>query len=55
LIQVIRAPDMRSRLVAAGAEVMTSTPKETTDFLAGEARRWEGLIQRAGKLLEGNA
>jgi tripartite-type tricarboxylate transporter receptor subunit TctC len=55
LIQVIRTPDMRARLVAAGAEVMTSTPQETTAFLAGEARRWGGLIQRAGKQLEGNA
>jgi len=55
LIQVIRAPELRARLAAAGAEVMTSTPQETTAFLQGEARRWGGLIQRAGKQLEGNA
>jgi tripartite-type tricarboxylate transporter receptor subunit TctC len=55
LIQVIRMPDMRARLAAAGAEVMTSTPRETTDFLAAEAKRWSGLIQRAGAQLEGNA
>lgn len=55
LIQVIRMPDMRSRLLAAGAEVMTSSPKETDQFLATEGRRWAGVIQRAGNQLEGNA
>jgi len=54
LIQVIRAPDIREKLVAAGAEAMTSTPAETTEFLAREARRWAGVIQRAGTQLEGN-
>lgn len=55
LIQVIRAPELRARLAAAGAEVMTSSPQETTAFLQGEAKRWGGLIQRAGQQLEGNA
>jgi tripartite-type tricarboxylate transporter receptor subunit TctC len=55
LIQVIRSPDLRARLAAAGAEVMTSTPAETTTFLQGEAKRWGGLIQRAGTQLEGNS
>jgi tripartite-type tricarboxylate transporter receptor subunit TctC len=54
LIRAIRAPEMRARLVAAGAEVMTSTPKETADFLAAEAKRWASVIQRAGAQLEGN-
>lgn len=54
LIQVIRAPDIREKLVAAGAEAMTSTPAETTEFLAREARRWADVIQRAGAQLEGN-
>lgn len=55
LIAVIRSPDLRARLVGAGAEVMTTTPKETSDFLAREAKRWAGVIQRAGKQIEGNA
>jgi tripartite-type tricarboxylate transporter receptor subunit TctC len=55
LIAVIRQPEIRAKLAAAGAEVMTSTPKETSAFLDGEARRWSGLIDRAGKQLEGNA
>ncbi len=55
LIAVIRSPELRARLAAAGAEVMTSTPQETTAFLQAEARRWGGLIRRAGQQLEGNA
>ena len=55
LIQVIRSPDIRSRLAAAGAEVMTSTPQETSEFLVREGKRWADVIQRAGAQLEGNA
>ena len=55
LIAVIRAPELRAKLAAAGAEVMTSTPKETSEFLAREAKRWGDLIARAGNQLEGNA
>ena len=55
LIRVVRSPDMRARLVAAGAEVMTSSPAETTEFLVRESKRWASVIQRAGSQLEGNA
>ena len=54
LIAVIRLPDIRARLASLGAEVMTSTPKETSEFLSKEGKRWGGLITRAGKQLEGN-
>ncbi len=53
LIGVIRSPDIRARMVAAGAEVMTSTPTELEVFIASERKRWAGVIQRAGKELEG--
>jgi tripartite-type tricarboxylate transporter receptor subunit TctC len=52
---VIRTPEIRARLAALGAEVMTSTPKETSEFLTKEGKRWSDLIARAGKQLEGNA
>ena len=47
----------RRRFAAAtpGAEVLTTTPKETNDFLGREARRWGAVIQRAGNQLERNA
>jgi tripartite-type tricarboxylate transporter receptor subunit TctC len=55
LVAVIRMPDIRAKLAGAGAEVMTSTPKETSEFLAKEGKRWSELIARAGNQLEGNA
>jgi len=54
MIAVIRSPDIREKLVAAGAEAMTSTPAETSEFLARESKRWASVIQRAGAHLEGN-
>jgi tripartite-type tricarboxylate transporter receptor subunit TctC len=54
LIAVIRAPEVRARLSAAGAEVMTSTPLEMNQFLVSERQRWSGVISRAGKSLEGS-
>ena len=53
LISVIRTPQLRARLAAAGAEVMTSTPAELSTFLANERKRWGNVIQKAGKKLEG--
>ena len=53
LIGVIRSPDVRARMVAAGAEVMTSTPAELEGFITSERKRWASVIQRAGKELEG--
>ena len=54
LIQVIRMPEIRARLVALGAEVTTSSPTETTQWVATDRKRWASVIQRAGKQLEGN-
>jgi tripartite-type tricarboxylate transporter receptor subunit TctC len=55
LVATIRIPDIRAKLAAAGAEVMTSTPKETSEFLDREVKRWSALIAKAGNQLEGNA
>jgi tripartite-type tricarboxylate transporter receptor subunit TctC len=55
LISVIRSPELRARLAAAGAEVMTSTPAELSTFLTNERKRWGDVIQKAGKELEGTA
>ena len=55
LISVIRSPDIRARLVAAGAEVMTSSPAELNAFLVADRKRWSSVIDRAGKEIEGTA
>jgi tripartite-type tricarboxylate transporter receptor subunit TctC len=53
LIQVIRAPDIRARLIELGAEVMTGSPAQTNQWLTTDRARWASVIQRAGTTLEG--
>jgi tripartite-type tricarboxylate transporter receptor subunit TctC len=53
LVQVVRAPEIRARLVELGAEVMTSSPLETSAFIATDRQRWARVIERAGKQIEG--
>jgi tripartite-type tricarboxylate transporter receptor subunit TctC len=53
LIKVIRMPEIRARLVELGAEVLTMSPTETTQFVVQDRERWSGVIQRAGKDIEG--
>ena len=55
LIGVIRSPEVRARLLQAGAEVQTSTPAELSTFITVERKRWSGVIERAGKQLEGTS
>ncbi|MCY1290799.1 Tripartite tricarboxylate transporter family receptor [compost metagenome] len=52
LIKIIRAPDLRSQLVAQGAEVVTMTPAETGKFFVAEQARWAGVVKQAGIKLE---
>ena len=53
LVGVIRSPELRARLVEAGAEVMTSTPADLSEFIMTDRKRWASVIQRAGAQLEG--
>lgn len=55
LISVIRKPELRARMLEAGAEVSTGTPAELTAFIKSEETRWGGVIKRAGKNIEGMA
>jgi tripartite-type tricarboxylate transporter receptor subunit TctC len=55
LISVIRIPEIRARLIELGAEVMTSSPAETTQFVQKDRERWASVIQRAGTNIEGTA
>jgi tripartite-type tricarboxylate transporter receptor subunit TctC len=53
LVQVVRAPDIRARLVELGAEVMTSSPQETSAFITTDRQRWARVIERVGNQIEG--
>jgi tripartite-type tricarboxylate transporter receptor subunit TctC len=42
------APEIRSRMIAAGAEPFTSSPQEFAAFIRAEARKWAEVIRTAG-------
>ncbi len=47
LIQVIRSPEVRSRLTAQGAEVVTMAPEEQDKFFKQERARWSAVVNEA--------
>ena len=55
LVKVIRTPEIRARLVELGAEVTTSSPAETTQWVVTDRKRWANVLERAGKNVEGTA
>jgi tripartite-type tricarboxylate transporter receptor subunit TctC len=52
LVQVIRSPDVRSRLAVQGAEVVTMTPAEQDKFFVQERARWQAVVNDAKIQLE---
>jgi tripartite-type tricarboxylate transporter receptor subunit TctC len=45
---MIKRPDVREKLLAAGAEPVSMTPQEAARHIEMEARRWGELIHKAG-------
>jgi tripartite-type tricarboxylate transporter receptor subunit TctC len=52
LVQVIRSPEVRSRLTAQGAEVVTMSPDEQDKFFKQERARWQTVVNEAQIKLE---
>jgi tripartite-type tricarboxylate transporter receptor subunit TctC len=52
LVQVIRSPEVRSRLTAQGAEVVTMSPEEQDKFFKQERARWQTVVNEAQIKLE---
>ena len=52
LVRIIRSPEVRARLVAQGAEVVTMTPPEFTQFFNTERARWSKVVAEAGVRLD---
>lgn len=47
LVQAIRSPEVRSRLTAQGAEVVTMSPEEQDKFFKQERTRWQAVVNEA--------
>lgn len=45
--KMIKQPDVREKLLAAGAEPVAMTPAEATRHIESEAQRWAALIHKA--------
>ena len=52
LVRIIRSPEVRARLVAQGAEVVTQSPAEFTQFFTTERNRWAKVVAEAGVRLD---
>lgn len=48
MAEIVRAPDVQTRLVEAGDEPVEGTPAQMAAFLREEAQRWAGVIKSAG-------
>lgn len=46
--EVLAAPAARDRLLALGAVPKSSSPKQLTDLIAADIRRWTEVIEKAG-------
>ena len=52
IVAALAMPDVRSRVVAAGTEPLTTTPAEFAAMIRDETRKWADVIRRAGVKLE---
>lgn len=48
LAEVLKDPEIETKLKGFGAEPIGSTPQELDDFRRAEMRKWEGVVKEAG-------
>jgi len=47
-VRAIRSPDLRERLITAGADPAGNTPEQYTAFVQDEITKWDKVIKAAG-------
>jgi tripartite-type tricarboxylate transporter receptor subunit TctC len=47
IVKVLRTPDIENRIVAQGAQPLTSTPPEFAAFVQSESAKWARIIKSA--------
>jgi tripartite-type tricarboxylate transporter receptor subunit TctC len=47
IVEALSVPEIRERVLAAGAEPLASTPQEFAAFIRDEARKWAQVIKTA--------
>ena len=48
IAEVLKQPEMRTRLTADGSEVIGNTPEQFTQFLIADAKKWGPLVGQMG-------
>jgi tripartite-type tricarboxylate transporter receptor subunit TctC len=48
LVAIVKAPDLRERLLAMGVEPIGSTPEELAEHMKRELRKWAKVIELSG-------
>lgn len=52
IVNALKAPEVRARFAAQGAEVATATPAEFGDFVKREITKWSKVIKDAGARID---
>jgi tripartite-type tricarboxylate transporter receptor subunit TctC len=47
IVNALRSPEVKSKILATGAEVVTSTPEEFEKFIQAEIMKWGRIIKQA--------
>ena len=48
IVDIMRAPDMRERLISQGAEPQTNTPEQFAAYIKSEITKWAKLVRDTG-------
>jgi len=48
LVDIMRAPDVREKLLAQGAEPLTDTPEHFAAYIRSEIGKWANVVRQAG-------
>ena len=52
IVKIMRAPDVRDRLLADGSEVAVSTPEDFRLYMLADLAKWARLVKESGAKLE---
>ncbi len=52
IVAILKTPDVRERVLAAGSEVVASTPEEFAAFIKAEVLKWAKIVKDAGIALQ---
>ena len=48
LVEIVRTPELREKLLTEGAEPMTTTPQQFAAYIRSEIEKWTGIVKLAG-------